>query len=62
MTSFSRDISVTLIFKLILLIALWFFFVRGMGKPVHHAEQWMLGTHVKDTHSPKTPVKVKGNI
>ncbi|MGQ3891721.1 cytochrome oxidase putative small subunit CydP [Legionella sp. CNM-4043-24] len=57
MTPFSRDISITLIFKLVLLIALWFFFVRGMGKPVKNAQQWMLGPHISDTSSVKTPVK-----
>jgi len=54
----TRDISVTLAVKLVLLILLWFIFVRGIGKPVKDAQQWMLGATVSDTH---LSVK-KGNL
>ncbi|WP_342447550.1 cytochrome oxidase putative small subunit CydP [Legionella israelensis] len=49
MRPLTRDILVTLIIKLSLLIALWFVCFKNVEKPSKDVRQWLLGTDLS-TH------------
>ena len=45
MKAISRDISLTLTVKLVLLFILWYVCFKGMHKPTHDISGWLLGSH-----------------
>ncbi|WP_164480557.1 cytochrome oxidase putative small subunit CydP [Legionella rubrilucens] len=48
MKPLTRDISLTLLVKLILLFLLWWVCFSHVKKPVMDARQWLLGSSVLD--------------
>lgn len=46
MKPLTRDITVTLVVKLSLLIILWLVCVRGIERPAQYGPGWMLGSSV----------------
>ncbi|MFI4962438.1 MAG: cytochrome oxidase putative small subunit CydP [Legionellales bacterium] len=44
MKPLSWDILVTIAFKIILLVLLWWFCVRGMHPVLTNSQDWLLGT------------------
>ena len=42
--SLARDIQITLLIKLTLLLLLWFICFKNTEKPVINTQQWMLGS------------------
>ncbi|MDX1836170.1 cytochrome oxidase putative small subunit CydP [Legionella taurinensis] len=48
MKPLTRDISITLLVKFILLVLLWWVCFRPVEKPVMDARQWLLGASVPD--------------
>lgn len=51
MKSLTRDITVTLIVKLSLLMLLWWVCFHGVEKPSKDARRWMLGASFSDVKS-----------
>jgi hypothetical protein len=45
MKPLTRDISITLIVKLLLLITLWWVCFKGVEKPSKDPRQWLLGSN-----------------
>ncbi|WP_203455637.1 cytochrome oxidase putative small subunit CydP [Legionella sp. MW5194] len=48
MKALTRDISITLLVKFILLVLLWWVCFSHVEKPVRDARQWLLGSSVSD--------------
>lgn len=46
MKQLSRDIQITLLIKLVLLIALWFFCFKGTKKNTISTQQWLFGSPI----------------
>lgn len=44
MKPLTRDITLTITIKLILLFLLWWVCVRGMHPPLSHGPEWLLGS------------------
>lgn len=45
MKTISRDISLTLMIKLLMLFILWYVCFKGMHKPVNDVSRWLLGSN-----------------
>lgn len=53
MKSLSRDITLTLVIKLLLLVLLWWFCVRDMRPILSTSQDWLLGTVDHSSLDPK---------
>lgn len=51
MKSFTRDITLTITIKLILLFALWWVCVRGMHPVLESSQEWLLGKQKQSVSS-----------
>ncbi|HHT9951909.1 TPA: cytochrome oxidase putative small subunit CydP [Legionella pneumophila] len=52
MKSLTRDIVFTLSFKMILLVLLWYFCVRGMHPDLSSNKEWLLGKEEQTVLTP----------
>ena len=43
MKPLTRDVTLTLLVKLVLLFALWFICIKGVDKPEKDTRQWLFG-------------------
>ena len=57
MKPFTRDMTITLIIKIILLILLWWVCVKGLHPVLSSAQEWMLGVNDKAAFSENNRVR-----
>lgn len=57
MKPFTRDITLTIFVKLILLFLLWWFCVRGMHPVLTSSKEWLLGTNQQAISSQKNKMR-----
>ena len=51
MKPFTRDITITLMIKMILLVLLWWVCVKGMRPVLSSGQEWLLGKHDQPVYS-----------